>query len=174
QTVDLVVKLVSELLAFVKLNGIPGDGIGDFAKALGEYGKESKIRMAALIAFDGLVPLGPDFLNKASDSVKTLTEDGLRKSPVFSRIVGFLPDGMSPTGFVRKAFEASAGRLESLTAEGGLNRDAVVDKLRDFVELSDDKLDYLGAFLDMTTNYYEHTGLQTVATKVIEQAVNEV
>jgi len=43
-----------------------------------------------------------------------------------------------------------------------------------FVEVADDKLDYLGAFLDVTTNYYEHTGTQTLARRLIERAVAEI
>jgi hypothetical protein len=35
-------------------------------------------------------------------------------------------------------------------------------------------LDYVAAFLDMSTNYYEHTGIQTVARRVIEQAAREI
>jgi len=41
-----------------------------------------------------------------------------------------------------------------------------------FVEVADDKLDYLGAFLDV--NYYEHTGTQTLARRLIERAVAEI
>jgi hypothetical protein len=42
------------------------------------------------------------------------------------------------------------------------------------VEISKDKLDYLGAFLDVTTNYYTHTGTQTLARRLIERAVAEI
>lgn len=173
QTIDLTVKLISELLAYVKLNGIPGDGIGDFAKALGEYSHESKIRIAALVAFDGLVPLGPDFLNKCGDQVQKLTEGGLEENATFRRIKGFIPSGFGSVEFVQKAFDAASGKLSDMASNSALSRESVVGKLQQFIEVSDDKLDYLGAFLDMTTNYYEHTGLQTVATKVIERAANE-
>ncbi len=173
QTIDLTVKLVSELLAYVKLNGIPGDGISGFTKALGEYNHEAKIRMAALVAFDGIVPLGPDFIDQCSEQVKKLTSDGLEGNATFRRIKGFIPDGFGSVEFVKKAFEASSGRLNDLASTPGLNRSSIIGKLHDFIEFSDDKLDYLGALLDMTTNYFEHTGLQTVATSVIERAANE-
>jgi hypothetical protein len=42
------------------------------------------------------------------------------------------------------------------------------------VEIADDKLDYVAAFLDMSTNYYEHTGIQTLAHRLIERAVAEI
>ena len=61
QTIDLTLKIVAELVAFCQINGIPGDSIGDFVGALGEYSGESMIRMAALVAVDGILPLGPTF-----------------------------------------------------------------------------------------------------------------
>jgi len=173
QTIDLAMKVVSELLAFIKLNGIPGDGISDFAAAFGEYKNESKIRIAALVAFDGLIPLGPDFIQKCADRLKGLDDDGLANNGAFKRIISFIPSGLKPSDFVQRAFGSVSGRLAEMVAGSGMNREMVVDKLKQFVELSDDKLDYLGAFLDITTNYFEHTGLQTVATRVIERAANE-
>ncbi|MBA4450410.1 hypothetical protein FHK94_12890, partial [Cylindrospermopsis raciborskii CS-506_D] len=65
QTIDLTLKIVVELVAFCQINGIPGDSIGDFVAALGEYAGESLIRMVALICVDGILPLGPDFVQKS-------------------------------------------------------------------------------------------------------------
>jgi len=42
------------------------------------------------------------------------------------------------------------------------------------VDIADDKLDYVAAFLDMTTNYFEHTGTQSVARRLIERAASEI
>ena len=57
QSIDLCIKLVVELVAYCQINGIPGDSVGDFLAALGDYGGESLMRMVALICFDGLIPL---------------------------------------------------------------------------------------------------------------------
>lgn len=173
QTMDLVLKVISELLAFRQVNGLPGDGIADFVAALGEYAGESKIRMAALVAFDGVIPLGPDFLRKCSDAVSGLTPETLKKNAIFGKISDFFPKGgTAPVDFVKHGFEASSGWLGKLAS--GLDSVTIVDHLRKFVEVSDDKLDYLGAFLDVMTTYYSHTGTQSVATRVIQRAVNEV
>jgi hypothetical protein len=43
-----------------------------------------------------------------------------------------------------------------------------------FLEGSKTKLDYLGAFLDISVKYYEHTGVQTLARRLIERAVAEL
>jgi hypothetical protein len=174
QAIDLVLKVISELLAFRQVNGLPGDGIADFAAALGEYAGDSKIRMAALVAFDGVIPLGPDFLMKCNDTVSGLTPELLKKSAIFGKIIDFFPKvgATAPVDFVKQGFEATSGWLGGLAS--GLDRGSIVDHLRQFVEVSDDKLDYLGAFLDVMTTYYSHTGTQSIATRVIQRAVNEV
>jgi len=64
QTIDLSLKLVTELVAFCQIN-IPGDSIGDFVASLADYSGESLMRMVALVCVDGLIPLGPDFILKA-------------------------------------------------------------------------------------------------------------
>ncbi|MGD1951556.1 MAG: hypothetical protein ACFB14_18205, partial [Leptolyngbyaceae cyanobacterium] len=38
QTIDLCMKLVTEIVAFCKINGIPGDSVGDFVKASANMG----------------------------------------------------------------------------------------------------------------------------------------
>jgi len=47
QAIDLSLKLVVEIVAFCKVNGLPGDSIGDFVQALGKYEKENLMRMSA-------------------------------------------------------------------------------------------------------------------------------
>ena len=64
--------------------------------------------------------------------------------------------------------------MGNFVSNRGLTPEKVVNNMQRFVEISNDKLDYLGAFLDMTTNYYEHTGTQTLARRLIERAVAEI
>jgi hypothetical protein len=64
--------------------------------------------------------------------------------------------------------------LQRFYADNDLSVGRVVGKLADYVEGADGKLDYLGAFLDMSTNYFEHTGTQSMASRLIDRAVNEV
>jgi len=73
QALDVSLKLVAELVTFCLINGIPGDSISDFVKALGAYSKEAHMRMAALVAIDGVIPLGPDFLDKVAATLKQAT-----------------------------------------------------------------------------------------------------
>lgn len=53
-------------------------------------------------------------------------------------------------------------------------QDKIADSLSKFVDISERKLDYLAAFLDTTTNYYQHTGTQSLARRLIERATNEI
>ena len=61
--------------------------------------------------------------------------------------------------------------MDDIVVSNDLTPQKVVGNLQSFIEFSDDKLDYLGAFLDVETNYYEHTGTQTLARRLIERAV---
>jgi len=172
QTIDLAVKIISELLGFTKLNGIPGDGIGDFVKALEEYAGEARIRMAAIVAFDGIIPLGPEFLNKSADAVKSLTTDRLDQHGGFQKLKGYLPGGSS-LDFVQRGFEATTGWMEGFVNAHQLSREGIAGKLRGFIDFSEDKLEYLAAFLDVSVHYFGHTGTQSVATRLIERAASE-
>ncbi|MEK0180995.1 MAG: hypothetical protein EAZ78_06210 [Oscillatoriales cyanobacterium] len=176
QTIDLSLKLVVELLAFCQINGIPGDSIGDFAGALADYGGESLMRMAALVCFDGLIPLGPDFIMATQSWIGRLSPKDLQENPSFQSIGSMIPGGhpAGQLGFIGESFSSVSGWMSSFVSDRGLTPQNVMGHLQNFVEISADKVDYLGAFLDVSTNYYEHTGVQTLARRLIERAVAEI
>ncbi|MDX1932203.1 MAG: hypothetical protein SFU56_06335 [Capsulimonadales bacterium] len=177
QTLDLSLKLIAELIAFTQTNGLPGDSIGDFVQALGAYERESLIRMSALVAFDGVIPLGDNFLNKVADILEGQTRpQDLEQNTLFQRIRGMVPGGdtMGQLGFLTQNFGAVRNWIGGLVAERGITQHSVADSLRRFVDISDDKLDFVAGFLDSSTNYYEHTGIQSVARSIIERAVSEI
>ncbi|MGL5035075.1 MAG: hypothetical protein ACRC6M_14875, partial [Microcystaceae cyanobacterium] len=91
QTIDLSLKVIVELLAFCQINGIPGDSIGDFLAALGDYGGESLMRMAALVCFDGLLPLGPDFILAVGDRLEQFSPADLKENQAFNQISNLIP-----------------------------------------------------------------------------------
>jgi hypothetical protein len=176
QGLDFGLKLAAELAAFCLINGIPGDSIGDFVKALGEYSKESLIRMVALLSLDGIIPLGPDFLGKVASVLQGTTPDDLEGNRLYRNIQEYLPgnDAADKLNLIQRNFQATTGWMGELVAKTNLTQDKLVDSLSAFVDMTDRKLDYAAAFLDMTTNYYEHTGTQTLARRLIERAVNEI
>lgn len=176
QSIDLCVKLVVELVAFCQINGIPGDSIGDFLAALKDYSGESLMRMAALVCFDGLVPLGPDFALKGLSAIQQLNPSDLEHNQTFKSVSSLIPGNTAAgqLGFITESFASTKGWMESFVADHNLTPETVVHNLEQFIELSKDKLDYLGAFLDMYVKYYEHTGIQTLARRLIERAVAEI
>lgn len=176
QAIDLSLKLIVEILTFCQINGIPGNSVGDFMASLGDYGGESLMRMAALICFDGLIPLGPDFLHLVTDKLASLTDGDLRANSGFKQIKRFIPDrgAGGQLGFIRDSFGTVSDWMGNFVADRDLTPQKVVSSLQSFIEVSDDKLDYLAAFLDMGTNYYAHTGVQTLAKRLIDRAYAEI
>ena len=176
QTIDLCLKLVAELTAFCQINGIPGDSIGDFVASLGEYSGESFMRMAALVCFDGLIPLGSGFIDRSLSWISQTTPHELEQNSTFRSIRDDIPgqDSGSKLNFIGESFNSVTGWMGNLVGSKGLTPQKVASNLQSFVEFSGDKLDYLGAFLDVSTNYYEHTGTQTLARRLIERASAEI
>lgn len=176
QTIDLSLKLVAELVAFCQINGIPGDSIGDFVASLGEYSGESLMRMVALVCVDGLIPLGPDFISKAISALNQTNPQELENNSTFKGIQDAIPgnNASSKLNFIGESFDSVKGWMSGLVTNNNLTPQKVVNHLQGFVEIADDKLDYLAAFIDMSTNYYEHTGTQTLARRLIERAVAEI
>lgn len=176
QTIDLCLKLVAELVAFCQINGIPGDSIGDFVASLGEYSGESFIRMAALVCFDGLIPLGAGFADRALSWISQTSPHELEQNSTFQGIRDTIPgqDSGSKLNFIGESFHSVTGWMGDLVTSRGLSPEKIASNLQGFIDFSGDKLDYLGAFLDVSTNYYEHTGTQTLARRLIERASAEI
>nr|WP_155707349.1 hypothetical protein [Gloeocapsopsis dulcis] len=176
QTIDLSLKLVAELVAFCYINGIPGDSIGDFVASLADYSSESLMRMVALVCVDGLIPLGPDFILKAQSVLNDTNPKELEKNATFQRISDVIPGvtSLNKLLFIGESFDSVKGWMSGLVSSRNLTPQKVVNNLQQTIEVADDKLDYLAAFLDVATNYYEHTGTQTLARRLIERAVAEI
>lgn len=176
QSIDLSVKLVTELVAFCQINGIPGDSIGDFLAALGDYSGESLTRMAALVCFDGLIPLGAPFIEKAVTTLQGTSPKELEQNQTFKGVNDLIPGNNSESklNFIGQSFDSVKGWMSGFVTDNGLTQEKVLDNLIRVVDVSKDKLNYVGAFLDITVKYYSHTGTQTLARRLIERAVAEI
>jgi len=174
QTIDLCLKLVVELIAFSRLHGIPTN-IEAFKNSLTNYHNDSLMRMAALVAVDGLIPLGPNFILKAQSVLSQLNPSQLEANSTFQSISSAIPGSNTAgkLGFIGDSFASVKGWMSNFVTARALTPEKVVTHLQQFVNTADSKLDYLAAFLDMSTNYYEHTGTQTVARNLILRAANE-
>jgi hypothetical protein len=133
------------------------------------------MRMAALVCADGLIPLGPDFLRVAQNTIGGLNPSTLQQNSTFQNISNLIPgaNNAQKFGFVTTTFASAQGWMNNLVVSRGLTPATVLGNLKQYVDITDDKLDYVAAFLDMTTNYYEHTGIQTVARQLIDRAYAE-
>ncbi|WP_427161051.1 Tudor-knot domain-containing protein [Aliinostoc sp. HNIBRCY26] len=174
QTIDLVLKIAIEIIAFCKLNGIPQPNPQEFVKSLSSnYQGAALIRMAALVCIDGLLPLGPDFLSKIHGLISgNDASSQITQNPVFLAVNSSLP-GNNPAeklGFLTQGFNSVQGWIGGLVSKTGLTPQTIFNSLGNFIQIADDNLDFVAAFLDQTTNYYEHTGIQTVAYSVIQKA----
>jgi hypothetical protein len=170
QALDAVAKLVAELAAFCSLNGLPGDSVGDFAKALIAAEKEDKMRLASWVVCDCMLPLGPDFVQKLSGAI-----DSAANSSAFQTVTQWLPAGAADkAGLVKAALSAASGSAGTLVASSGLTPAAIADKLKSLVDGAEGKMDVMAAIIDTTTSVFAHTGTQTVARRVITRAYNEL
>lgn len=173
QSVDLCLKIVAELIAYSKLNGLDILNPGDFVADLSDNYKGSALmRMAALVCVDGLLPLGPDFLQKVQDTLDGEGEGAFESNPVFGALGGMIP-GDDKFGFISDTFGAVQGWMDNLVGSVGLTPESIFDSIGGFLELSDDSLDFVAAFLDQSTDYYRHTGIQSVARSLILRAAEE-
>lgn len=173
QTIDLVLKIAVEIIAFCKLNGLPQPQPQEFANSLANnYKDASLMRMIALVCLDGILPLGPDFLTKVHGLIGSADATAIAQNPVFSSISNFLP-GNNPSdklSFINQGFNSVQGWMNNLVSKTGVTPQSLFNNLGNYIQIADDNLDFVAAFLDQTTNYYEHTGIQTVARKLILQA----
>ncbi|TAD77219.1 MAG: hypothetical protein EA001_10835 [Oscillatoriales cyanobacterium] len=176
QSIDLSIKLAVEIAAFCQIQGIPGDSIDYFVEALRDYHVEALTRMEALVCFDGLVPLGSDFILKTSRTIDQLRSVDLNENPVFRSVSSLIPgtglDGQ--LGFIRRSLHGVERWMGNLVSSYCLTPEKVANILQRVIEIPSDKSNYLGVFLDATTNYYRHTGTQTVARCLIERAMGEI
>lgn len=176
QTLDLCIKVVVELIALCKLNNISLDNIGNFGNVLSDYKGESLMRMAALVCVDGLIPLGPDFIKVSQSTLAGLNPASLQQNSTFQSISNLIPGGSAgdKLSFITATFGSTQGWMNNLVRSRGLTPQSILRSMNQYIDIADNKLDYVAAFLDATTNYYEHTGIQTVARRLIERSYADI
>lgn len=176
QAIDLGLKLVAEVVAFCSLNGLPGDSVGDFVESLTDCRDERLMRMAALVCVDGVLPLGPDFISKAVELLDRTGAGGLADSERFRRVQGVIPGDSTgeQLGFIKKGLESIGDWTKSFVDQHALTAQKIADSVKNVSDRWEGSLDWLSAVIDMTTDYYEHTGVQTVARQCISRASAEV
>jgi len=176
QAVDLSLKVGAELLAFTQVNGLPGDSFGDFGAALADYAGEARVRMAALICFDGLLPLGDQALQRLDGLLGAAGSGELRKLPAYGRMAALFPGrgDEAHMGFLRKGVDQWLGWAGGFVGQLGLSGQRAVHALEGSIGPWQGRMDQLAAFLDAFTDTYAHTGVQAVARRLVERAAAEI
>jgi hypothetical protein len=109
------------------------------------------------------------------EKVSSLSEEHLGESSRFSKIAGYLPGGIGEQkALITNNLEASRGAIEKFVADKALTRETILERIKGYVDASDAGLDTIAAILDITTNYFEHTGVQSVARRVVSRAYGEI
>lgn len=179
QALDAGLKLIAELIAFGLLHGVPSaspEGLARFAGALTDYGRYDLVRVAAWSVFDGLVPLGPDFVSRLIGTWKGLASDQVAGNPVFQQLAGQLP-GQSvdeKRAFVIDALDTTGDWVGRFLKEKQLTQEGVLKQLQGTLGVADSGLDVIAAAIDATTSYFAHTGTQTVARTLARHAVDQL
>lgn len=133
------------------------------------------MRLATMICVDGVLPLGPNFLSKAVDQVGG-NVGKVAENERFQRLRGLLPgDGVKEqVGFMQESLDAMTSFVPGFNKQAGISQSRVLSSVQGISDKFEGKLDYVAAALDLTTDYFEHTGTQTVARQLITRAVSEI
>jgi hypothetical protein len=176
QSIDFGLKLTAEMLAFGMIHGLPSDGITQFVQSLSTYSKENIMRLATLICVDGLIPLGPDFIGKVGDTLGQTQPTELQGNNIYQQMNSLIPgsNASQQLGFIQQLFDSTREWINNFQISHQLSPQVIIGSLQSVVDTTGGKLDYLAAFIDASTNYYEHTGTQSIARNLIAQAAKEV
>ena len=176
QAVDLSLKVAAEMLAFTQGNGLPGDSFGAFAASLNEYAGEARVRMAALVCFDALLPLGDDALRNLDGLLGQVAGKELHQVPAYAGMASLLP-GRGDTAhldFLRQGVGHWLGWAQGFSSELGLSGQRAVRALESTLGPWQGGMEQLATFLDAFTDTYAHTGVQAVARRLVERAAAEI
>ena len=175
QAVDAGLKLVAEALAFGQLNGIPtmdADGLARFTAGLADYARYDLMRLAAWAVFDGVIPLGTDFITDITGTWRGLATSALSSNRLFSQLSAQIPGGSAEEkqGFVIQAIEQSGDFVGRFVAERGITQQGALQRLKGVLQVADGGMDYVAAAIDASTEYVSHTGVQTACRALVRQA----
>jgi hypothetical protein len=100
----------------------------------------------------------------------------LEKNERFQQVQSMLPgkDTAEKLGVMQRGLGAMEGWIRQFVSSRDISVDKVAGSLKGFLQGVEGKLQVVAAFLDMTTNYYSHTGTQTVARSLITRAAGEI
>ncbi len=176
QAVDLSLKVAAEMLAFTQVNGLPGDSFAEFGASLNEYAGEARVRMAALICFDALLPLGDQALQRLDERLGQVGRKELRLTPAYAGMAAMIPGRGDDAhlSFLRRGVDQWLGWAGGFVGTLGLSGQKAVRALESTLGPWQGGFEQLATFLDAFTDTYQHTGVQAVARRLVERAAAEI
>jgi hypothetical protein len=176
QAVDLSLKVAAEMLAFTQVNGLPGDSFAAFGDSLREYAGEARVRMAALVCFDALLPLGDNALHRLDGLLGQVGSRELHQLPSYAGMASLLPGrgDAAHLSFVRRGVDQWLGWADGFVGDLGLSGQRAVRALETTIGPWHGGMEQLATFLDAFTDTYSHTGVQAVARRLVERAAAEI
>ena len=176
QAVDLSLKVAAEMLAFTQVNGLPGDSFAAFGDSLREYSGEARVRMAALVCFDALLPLGDNALHRLDGLLGQVGSRELHQLPSYAGMASLLPGrgDAAHRSFMRRGVDQWLGWADGFVGELGLSGQRAVRALETTIGPWHGGMEQLATFLDAFTDTYSHTGVQAVARRLVERAAAEI
>jgi hypothetical protein len=101
---------------------------------------------------------------------------GLASNERFARMSGLIPGDTDAQklGFVQEGLTSIKDWAGSFVSAHDITQNRVLKSINGLSERIEGKLDYAAAFIDMTTDYFEHTGTQSVARSLIARAQAEI
>ncbi len=163
QAIDAAVKLVAEIVAFGLLEGRPElsrEGLSQLGEDLAEYVSQDRVRIAAWVVCDGVLPLGPDFVRVIHEKISSMGSGGLGESSLFSKLSSMIPGETEADkhGFLLQALSAAQAWAEGMVSEHGLTSELVSGKLTSVIEGVDAGSDYLAAAIDLQAHGHADGG----------------
>jgi hypothetical protein len=164
------------MLAFTQVNGLPGDSFAAFGDSLREYSGEARVRMAALVCFDALLPLGDNALQRLDDLLGQVGSRELHQLPSYAGMASLLPGrgDAAHLSFMRRGVDQWLGWADGFVGDLGLSGQRAVRALESTLGPWHGGMEQLATFLDAFTDTYSHTGVQAVARRLVERAAAEI
>lgn len=123
------------------------------------------MRVAAWVVYDGVLPLGPDFIVDITRTWKGLATGAFASSGLFDALGERIPGDTTANkqGFIIETLETSTELVSGFVADKGLTQQGVMDQLQGLSGLGAGGMDVAAAAIDASTRITAHTGTQTVA-----------
>ena len=123
------------------------DGLARFTGALADYARYDLVRIGAWVVFDGLVPLGPDFVQKIVGTWKDLASNDVAGNAAFKALAGKLPgDSMDDKrGFAIQALDKTGEWVTRFVEDKQLTQQGALQSLQGALKVADGGLDYVAA-----------------------------